>query len=230
MGLLKTAKEGLNSLLGGAKVTLDETSSGLKSSVESFIGDIVIRSTFNRAKTGILSILSEDSPSPARLAKKSEPTADALPTVPAVTSSNDLMARLMGNFSEPLAQAAKKMAVQFDDTLTNVGDEITRGLKRTIKSKVESIQADDVVNGLSQFLNGSLQKLSGEEGVQDKKEGENSTFNLNGTIQMFGWVLMSVGTLLLAGGLNQGILNPTPVQPAPVQPEPVQEEAPRFSC
>ncbi|WP_019217750.1 hypothetical protein [Legionella tunisiensis] len=107
MGLLDTVKVGLNSLLGGAKGTLDQTSSGLKSSVENFIGDVVIRSTFNRAKSGVLKILSEESPSPVRLKQESEPTVttDAVPTV---TSSNDLMAKLMGNFSEPLQQAAKK--------------------------------------------------------------------------------------------------------------------------
>lgn len=219
MGLLKTVQEGLNSLLGGAKGTLDQTSSGLKSSVENFIGDVVIRSTFNRAKTGILSILSEDSPSPKRLKQEAEPTATK-DAVPMATSSNDLMARLMGNFSEPLQQAAKKMAMQLDDTLTDVGDEITRGVKRTVKSKIESLEADDIVNGLSHFLNGSLQKLSGE----DKKE--NSNFSLNGTIQMFGWFSMAIGALLLTG-LNQGILKSESAQTLNV--EPVQEEAPRLA-
>lgn len=224
MGLLNIVKEGFNSLLGGAKDTLDQTSSGLKSSVEGFIGDVVIRSTFNSAKSSVLKMLSEESPSP-KLAQEPKPNADAVP-VPPVTSSNDLMSRLMGNFSAPLQQAAKKMAMQFDETLTNVGDEITRGVKRTVKSKIESLEADDIVGGLSHFLSGSLQQLGGE----DKKE--NSSFNLNGTAQMFGWLSMAIGALLLTG-LNQGILKPVqaPVPvPAPIlHSEPVHEEAPRPS-
>lgn len=61
--------------------------------------------------------------------------------------------------------------------------------------------------GLSGLLNSSLQKLGGEEGHESQKEGENVSFNLNGTSQIFGWVLMAIGVLLLAGGLNQGILH-----------------------
>lgn len=203
MGLLQSVKKGLGSLLGGAKAKLDQTSSGLKSSVESFVGDIIIRSTINRAKSSVLDMLREDSSQPGQ---ESEPTAAS--ALPAVISSDDLMKRLMGNFSEPMKKAAKTMTSQLDSTLANVGDEITKELKRTVRSTIEGIKADDIVGGLSQFLNSSLQQLSGEEGPEGTKESENLNFNLNGTGQMFGWILMAIGALLLASGLNQDNLNP----------------------
>lgn len=207
MGLLQSVKKGLGSLLSGANAKLDQTSSGLKSSVERFVGDIIIRSTINRAKSSVLDMLREDSSQPGQ-----ESEANAANAFPAVISSDELMKRLMGNFSEPMKKAAKTMTSQLDNTLSNVGDEITKELKRTVRSTIEGIKADDIVGGLSQFLNSSLQQLSGEEGPKGTKESENPNFNLNGTSQLFGWILMAIGALLLASGLNQGILNPEQAQ------------------
>ncbi|KTC66634.1 Dot/Icm secretion system substrate [Legionella adelaidensis] len=190
MRILQHLKDGLTKMFG--------TGTGsVKSSVQDFVGDFVIRSTVNRLKSGILSYLGENTATPpASPTAQEDQSVDTAVTAPGEQGSHTLMSKLMANLSEPVKKAAKQMVEQADNTLLKVGGEIAEGLKQTAREKVEKINADDVLLSLARILNASSEPAKADQ-VQS-----NPQMNIEAAKQFFGWALLVIGLLLIANGLG----------------------------
>ena len=181
--------ESLSSSFSGIKNKVVDAAGTLKSSTETFIGDVVIKSAINRLKGGVLNYI-EQMNAPENLQRLNEE--EQKKRIPKGDSST-LMASLLGGSS-----GNNFLENHLNEIFKDVGNNLSNRITQTIKQEVENIDPDTVVN----ILAGVLQSTMASMDKPSDSSQEIPWFKTEATFQVIGLILAALGGLMIASNLN----------------------------
>jgi len=202
MSIFSTVTGAVSGFTTSIKDRVVQTAGNLKKSTEDFIGNVVLRSAFNRIKEGSVKFFdSEQAPEsdPQNNNKEKE----------ASFGSTGLVQQILKNVGVDSLEGSNLFAEQINGAINSVVSEVSSEAKTAVRQKIENTKPEDLMSALGSMLGNIAQEDS--EGLE-----ADSSFKLEGMLKIVGVILAVIGMLMVASG-NSNVdapkttnLNPQP--------------------
>lgn len=205
MSILSAVSRAINNFSTEITNRVVQVGSNLKKSTEEFIGEIVIKAAVNRLKQGMLNALSSSNDTAkdnGNDLSANNPDIEVV-TGPTLNSkkkteistplagSTGIMQKLLGNLGLNSEQNIEVLSKHFNGAVERFTQDVSKAANDAVCEKIKSIQPEDVIKGINSLIGNTLK-------VDSESSDTNPSFNLESALQILGFILTTLGMLMIA--------------------------------